>query len=322
MLAWMGWISVGVAQEIVLEDFDGGGQLAWTDTSPLHGGTNTPQGDFGIAAPDFVSPWSGQAGLCTVVHAAGGLCSASSSSFLVTHEWISMATAGTAYGSAVSVSRVYRNQSLGSFPELTALNTWQERTLDVSAGCGRESRVYWSGAGAVNDAFAIDDLALEGPVCDSYLDRDGDGACPAGEDLDGDGECTDIIEAWPQGTVFDCNDDRPGFDCLVLTQFPPTRGGSMQLTVSGALPGETVWFGMSLSKDDSCALSVGSACLELGSKVVSQQVKANPAGVATASFPVPSGLLPRTTLYAQALAMRGPDRVDSVRSNLAWEVTD
>ncbi|MEZ4237025.1 MAG: hypothetical protein R3F59_12905 [Myxococcota bacterium] len=62
---------------------------------------------------------------------------------------------------------------------------FEEGIADVSWACGRDIAVELP----MGEGTWWDDLALDGPVCPAYRDRDGDGRCADGVDLDGDGAC-------------------------------------------------------------------------------------------------------------------------------------
>src|SRR5688572_21763488 len=113
----------------------------------------------------------------------GGLCAAESSAFVVTRRSLSVAMAGTWFDSYLGLYRTDTGRSAGSFPSPGALRAWEQRTIDVSAACGRSVALSWTAAGDPDAEYAIDDLTLEGPACEAYLDLDGDGACPAGTDI-------------------------------------------------------------------------------------------------------------------------------------------
>ena len=96
------------------------------------------------------------------------------------------------------------------------------------------------------------------------------------------------------------------------------RGQSADLQVSGAVPGEGVWFLDSLAGTGAgpCVGQLGGLCLDLLSPVVTLgSAVADPAGVATISGTVPPNA-PLVDVHFQSVIRRGPGGADSVKTGI------
>src|SRR5687768_2563283 len=112
----LGWACVAAwGQDVLLDDFDGGGALEWTDVSPIHSGAPVPTGYFYVDEPSayFGAANDGNAGICMAQHPMGGNCEAESTPFPITHSALSVALWGPERMASVSVDDVRTGRYVG-----------------------------------------------------------------------------------------------------------------------------------------------------------------------------------------------------------------
>jgi len=128
---------------------------------------------------------------------------------IVTHDRVGLMARSNSIDDGFSLSLVDDSELIFTtqfFESNTSV--WTEYNLDTSTGCG-EVLSFQVGYTALlsdgaEDRAWVDDVALTGEICATFLDTDGDGFCPLGYDLDGDGICLAAGEIDLAGV--DCDD--------------------------------------------------------------------------------------------------------------------
>ena len=112
--------------------------------------------------------------------------------------------------------------------------------------------------------------------------------------------------------------DSGGGDQPVLSQTPLVRGANATFTVTGALPGETVYYYYSFAGVGGatyCPPEFGGLCLDLLTPVVQAgTASADATGTARLTRRIPPSA-PLRDVSTQAAIARGPGGADSVKSN-------
>lgn len=158
-------------------------------------------------------------------------------------------------------------------------------------------------------------------------DTDGDGVgdvCDGctGVDTDGDDLCDDVdtCPADADPTNADTDGDGIGDLCdlpLALTIDPVVPGALWTATVTDALPGDLVTFGMRAGTGGAgpCPVILGGLCLDFGGPVrVISSATADEFGVATVSRTLSAGLVPGASYTFQAATARGVGGIGSAKS--------
>lgn len=101
-----------------------------------------------------------------------------------------------------------------------------------------------------------------------------------------------------------------------------TPNGQADITITGALPGETIYLTRSTAGSTTnagpCPPALGGVCVDLDSPVTLwQTLTADPNGDAVYSLTLPGTVSPGVTIWTQAMAARGVGGNQSVESNVA-----
>ena len=91
---------------------------------------------------------------------------------------------------------------------------------------------------------------------------------------------------------------------LSVSGFAP--GGTLEVSVEGANPGDTVWFLRSSSVGPGpCPAGLGGLCLDLKRPILMGRTTADPLGTAEVVVPLPATVVSGMTMHVQALASDG-----------------
>ncbi|MEQ8763625.1 MAG: PQQ-dependent sugar dehydrogenase [Planctomycetota bacterium] len=182
---------------------------------------------------------------------------------------------------------------------------FQERTSELDPPSGTINNVSSFGQDNFGEVYIVDidgDIFRIVPQTPTYSDCNENGV----DDL-----CDIQLGVSP-----DANSDNIPDECqLDLAQTPLIRGQNTILTVTLAQPGENVTFLATGSGTGNGPCFFGMFCLDLlPPVVVLGTITADGSGTATFTVPVPANA-PLISISSQAIAIRGPAGVDSVKSN-------
>jgi hypothetical protein len=104
---------------------------------------------------------------------------------------------------------------------------------------------------------------------------------------------------------------------LRLSQTPIVPGQPVQFQVTGANPGEVVFFMFSMEGegDGPCAPALGGLCVELLKPQVFGEVPADASGTATLMLPIPARAQVGQSVATQAVIRRGRGGAESRKTN-------
>lgn len=231
--------------------------------------------------------------------------------WVVTHEQVTFDAATLEYGGPIAIFPTFIGTDAIGYEWWAFGNGGAGQVVtDVPDLCGTTAVIDLQAAGTGTMTLPpgtmwVDNFTGTGAVCAGFVDGDLDGRCPQGLDLDSDGECTSDGEPWLPGEVADCDDAVVGPACLRLTAGPVVPGGTLDLEVAGAAPGETVWFAASSALGSTCPAALGGVCLGLASPKRLGSAVADANGDARLSLAIPAGAPSGAARWLQAVVIRG-----------------